>query len=208
MQSEKWSEVTLSCPIRCYPMDCRLPCSSIHGIFQARVLEWIAISFSRGSSQPRDWTQVSRIVGRCFTIWTTKEIQCKDFKVYAEYIMINAGLDKAEAGIKIAGRNINNLRYADGTTVMAENKVCHCFHCFPIYLPWGDGTRCLIFIFWMLGFKPASSLSSFTLIKKLFSSLFSAKVVSSAFLKLLFLPAILIPVCDSTSPAFHMMYSA
>ena len=47
--------------------------SSVHVIFQARVLEWVAISFSRGSSQPRDQTWVSRIVGRCFTIWATRE---------------------------------------------------------------------------------------------------------------------------------------
>ena len=52
---------------------CSLPGSSIHGIFQARVLEWAAISFSRRSSWPRDWTQVSRIVGRHFTIWATRE---------------------------------------------------------------------------------------------------------------------------------------
>ena len=45
-------------------MDCSLPCSSIRGIFQARVLEWIAISFSRGSSQPRNRTQVSCVAGR------------------------------------------------------------------------------------------------------------------------------------------------
>ena len=44
-------------------MDYKLPCSLVHGIFQARVLEWVAISFSRGSSQPRDWAQVSCIVG-------------------------------------------------------------------------------------------------------------------------------------------------
>ena len=44
------------------------------------------------------------------------------FKLYAEYIMRNAGLDDAQAGIKIAGRNINNLRYADDTTFMAESK--------------------------------------------------------------------------------------
>ena len=43
------------------------------------------------------------------------------FNFYAEYIMGNAGLDEAQAGIKIAGRNINNLRYADDTTLMAEN---------------------------------------------------------------------------------------
>ena len=55
-------------------MNCSLPRSSIHGIFQARVLEWVAISFSRGSSWPRDWTLVSCIVGRCFTIWATREV--------------------------------------------------------------------------------------------------------------------------------------
>ena len=69
----KESEVTQSCPTLCNPMDCSLAGSSIHGIFQARILEWVAISFSRRSSWPRDWTWVSRIVGRCFTIWATRE---------------------------------------------------------------------------------------------------------------------------------------
>ena len=55
-------------------MDCSLPGSSVHGIFQARVLEWVAVSFSRGSSWHRDWTQVSHVVGRCFTIWATREV--------------------------------------------------------------------------------------------------------------------------------------
>ena len=62
------SEVAQSCPTLCNPMDCSLPGSSIHGILQARVLDWVAISFSRGSSQPRDRTWVSRIVGRCFML--------------------------------------------------------------------------------------------------------------------------------------------
>ena len=62
------SEVSQSCPTLCDPMDCSLPGSSVHGIFQAIVLEWIAISFSRGSSRPRDRTQVSRIVDRRFTV--------------------------------------------------------------------------------------------------------------------------------------------
>ena len=44
------------------------------------------------------------------------------FKLYAEYIMRNSGLEEAQAGIKIAGRNINNLRYADDTTLMAESE--------------------------------------------------------------------------------------
>ena len=54
-------------------MDCSLSGSSIHGVFQARVLEWIAISFSKGSSRPRNRTRVSRIAGRCFTVWATKD---------------------------------------------------------------------------------------------------------------------------------------
>ena len=58
------SEVAQSCPTLCDPMDYSLPGSSVHGIFQARVLEWIAISFSRGSSWPRDRTQVSCVAGR------------------------------------------------------------------------------------------------------------------------------------------------
>ena len=65
------SEVAKLCPTLCDPMDCSLPHSSVHEIFQARVLEWVAISFSRGSSWPRDQTPVSRIVGRHFTIWAT-----------------------------------------------------------------------------------------------------------------------------------------
>ena len=60
----------------CDPMDCSLPGSSVHGTFQARVLEWVAISFYRGSSQPRDWTPVSHIAGRCFIIWATREALC------------------------------------------------------------------------------------------------------------------------------------
>ena len=61
------------CPTLCDPMDCNLPGSFVHGIFQARVLEWVAVSFSRGSSQSGDWTQVSRIAGRSFTVWATRE---------------------------------------------------------------------------------------------------------------------------------------
>ena len=65
----KWSHSVVSNSLR--PMDCSLPGSTISGIFQASILEWVAISFSRRSSQPRDWTQVSHmvgIVGRCFSL--------------------------------------------------------------------------------------------------------------------------------------------
>ena len=65
--------VAQSCPTLWDPMDCSPPGSSIHGIFQARVLEWVAISFFRESYWPRDQTQVSCIAGRFFTSWATRE---------------------------------------------------------------------------------------------------------------------------------------
>ena len=64
--------VAQSCPTLCNPMDCSLPVSSVHGISQARVQEQVAILFSRGSSQPKDQTQVSYIAGRSFTIGATQ----------------------------------------------------------------------------------------------------------------------------------------
>ena len=77
MTSETASEVTQSCPTLCDPKDCSSPGSSIHGIFQARILEWVAISFSRGSSWPRDHTQFSRTAGRRFNLWATREAHDK-----------------------------------------------------------------------------------------------------------------------------------
>ena len=91
-----------------------------------------------------------------------------------------------------------------------ENKVWHCFHFFPIYLPWSVGTGCHDFHFWRLSIKPASLLSSFKLTKRLFScSLLSAiRVISSAHLMLwVFLLSILILACDLSRLAFQMMYS-
>ena len=65
--------VAQSCPTLCDPMDYSLPVSSVHGILQARTLEWVAILFSREYSWLRDQTQVSCIAGRFFTVWVTKK---------------------------------------------------------------------------------------------------------------------------------------
>ena len=73
-QNESESLVAQSCPTLCDPMDCSPPGFSIHGIFQERILEWVAISFPRGSSQARDQTQVSHIVGRRLTLWAIREV--------------------------------------------------------------------------------------------------------------------------------------
>ena len=69
--SEQWIvKVTQLCPVLCNPMDYTVP-----GILQARILEWVAFPFSRGSSQPRDRIQVSSMAGGFFTSWTTREAQ-------------------------------------------------------------------------------------------------------------------------------------
>ena len=89
-----------------------------------------------------------------------------------------------------------------------ENSFCHCFHCFPSIFQEVMGPDAMIFVFWMLSFKPTFSLTSFTFSKRLFGSSLSAiRMMSYPYLKLLvFLPAILIPALSS--PAFHMMDSA
>ena len=81
-------------------MDCSLPGSSVHGIFQAIVLEWIAISFSRGSSRPRDRTRVSCIVDRRFTVWATREVYIYNSLIHAIYQYIpGTGRKNTDKGI-------------------------------------------------------------------------------------------------------------
>ena len=63
-----WMKVAQSCLTLCDPMD-----YTVHGILQARILKWVAIPFSKGSSQPRNWTQVPCIAGGFFTSWATRE---------------------------------------------------------------------------------------------------------------------------------------
>ena len=70
-------KVAQSCPTLCNPMVC-----TVHEILQARILEWVAFPFSKGSSQPRDWTKVSHIAGRFFTSWATREAKVLNFSKY------------------------------------------------------------------------------------------------------------------------------
>ena len=85
-----------SCPTLWHLTDYSPPGSSVHGILQARILEWVAIPFSRGSSQPRDQTQVFCIAGRFFTIWATKEVHAPytGAPKYIKQILINIKGDK------------------------------------------------------------------------------------------------------------------
>ena len=73
-EGEGEGEVAQSCPTLCDPVDCNLLGFSVHGLLQARILEWIGISFSRGSSRPRDRTWVSHIGGRRFNLWATRSL--------------------------------------------------------------------------------------------------------------------------------------
>ena len=81
--------VSQSCPSLWDPRHCSPPGSSVHGILQARILEWVGIQFSRGSSRPRDWTLVSCvfcIAGGFFTIWATREaVYAYLYKSYVKY---------------------------------------------------------------------------------------------------------------------------
>ena len=104
--------VTESCLTLCNPMDCGPPGSSVYGIFQARILEWVAISYSRGSSWPKDGTCVS-CIGRQI-LYHSAPTEYVSFNFMAAIIICSDFGDQ-------------------------ENKVCHCF---PIYFPWSGGTGC------------------------------------------------------------------
>ena len=91
------SEVAQSCPTLCDPVDYSPPGSSVHGILQARILERVTISFSRGSFWPRDRTQVSRIGGKCFNLWATREAQ--ETKVVCESKQGKTGLEDLRKGM-------------------------------------------------------------------------------------------------------------
>ena len=109
--------------ILCDPMDCNLPGSSVHGIFQARVLEWVTISFSRGSSQPRDWTWVSRIAGRFFTSWATREarlVPCSFFVHFLLYKAKNLISDLFFVVVYISYCNRVDLQYCVSFRCIAE----------------------------------------------------------------------------------------
>ena len=97
-KSESEIEVSQLCPPLCDPMDCGPPGSSVHWILQARILEWVVISFSRGSSQPKDQTQVSRTAGRLFTVWATGD----SLTLYACIILTTPVSSDSRAGLGIS----------------------------------------------------------------------------------------------------------
>ena len=81
----RWLMCGQSCLTLCDLMDCSPPGFSVHGISQARILEWVVIPFFRGSSWSRDRTWVSCIVGRFFSVWATREANCQRHLEFSEY---------------------------------------------------------------------------------------------------------------------------
>ena len=87
--------VPQSCPTLCDPMDCSPPGSSVHGILQARILEWVAMPSSRGSSQPRDLTGVSCIAGRFFASRVTREALLSPSHMHWRLLCVFSQLDSS-----------------------------------------------------------------------------------------------------------------
>ena len=140
----------------CEPTDCSLPGSSVHGILQARTVERVAFPFFRASSQPRDWTQVSRIPGRFFTSWATRETQ-----EYWSGEPIPSPGDLPDPGIELRSPAL----FADVIRLLTtelsgrdygaqESEICHCFHFPPFICHEAMRPDVMILVFWMLSFKP------------------------------------------------------
>ena len=111
------------------PIHCSPPDSSIHGILQARILEWVAIPFFRGSSQPRGQTQVSCIAGGFFAVWATREAL---LQVYFQSSSLSQKF--LSSGCKAEGScpNLLTLSGLEGSPVWFEQKPPHPPHCLPV----------------------------------------------------------------------------
>ena len=174
----------------------------VHGIIQARILEWVALPFSRGSSQPRDQTQLSRMTcshvrghkGSPYmttshpyiTTGKTKALSSQTFVTKVMSLLFNmlprlviAFLPKSKCLLILWLQSpsaviVEPPKIKSVTVSIVSPSICH-----EVMEP-----DAMILVFWVLSFKPTFSLSSFTFINRLFSSSLSAiRVVSSAYLR-------------------------
>ena len=174
-----------SCPTLCDPIDGSPPGPAIPGILQARTLEWVAIFSSNAWKLKVKVKSLSR-VRLLVTPWTA-----------AYQAPPSMGFSRQEywSGVPLLDNNFSwkeqvSFNFMTAVTICSDfgapqNKVSHYFHCFPIYLPWSNGTGCHDLSFLNVEFKPTFSLSSFTIIKRPSScSLLSGiRVMSSAYLR-------------------------
>ena len=104
------------------------PHGLVHGILQARILEWVAVPFCRGSSQPRNWTQISRIAGGFFTSWATREaLNCWYASDISWKSEASAVVQWLEIYLSMQGTPIWSLVWEDPTCHGATEPVCHNF---------------------------------------------------------------------------------
>ena len=119
-------KVAQLCLTLCSPMD-----YTVHGILQARILEWVAVPFSTGSSQPRDWTQVSHIAGRFFTSWHTRKAQ--------EYWIGSLSLLQQIFPIQESNQGLLHCRqiFTSWATRKVTDKIYWIYYlCFCIFTSW------------------------------------------------------------------------
>ena len=110
------------------------PGSSVHGIHQARILEWVAIPFSRGSSWPRDWTWVSCITGRFFAIWATREGESNTLSVNKSRASMDRGVWQATVH-EVAKSCAQLKQLSTARNQQWESSWHHC--CVLQKVPWG-----------------------------------------------------------------------
>ena len=125
------------------PRDYSPPGSSVHGILQARILEWVAIPFSRGSSWPSDWTWVSCITGRFFAIWATREGESNTLSVNKSRASVDRGA--WQATVRTVAKSCTQLKRLSTARNRQWKSSCHLL-CVLQKVPWGK--RLFSFQYW------------------------------------------------------------
>ena len=120
MKVKSESEVSQSCRTLCNPMDCSPPGSSVHGILQARVLEWVAIPFSKGSSQPSNQTQVSCIAGGFFTFCSREALGGVPLFPYLAVINTHCARHLASEQQGLASAARNSISWSKGSSILSK----------------------------------------------------------------------------------------
>ena len=130
----KWVKVVQLCLTLCNPMD-----YTVHGILQARILEWVAVPFSRGSSQPRDRTQVSHIAGGYFTNWATREAQIQYSVQFSHSVVSDSTTPwtaARQASLSITNsRSLPKLKSIESVMPSNHLVLCHFLLLLPSIFP-------------------------------------------------------------------------
>ena len=144
------------------PVDCSLPGSSVHGISQARVLEWVAISFSRGSSWPRDWTCISCVGRQILYHWATREAQTLLWSSICMTAVPCTSVWVERGGCVTPKPRLHGARELMKSHFCELLSVCLCaWHlaCLNLLIPHMNSIRQLFFFFWLRKWGTEKSIS-------------------------------------------------